>query len=237
MDDSGLKETLRQSAENWGADLFGVADLRPVAGEIAAEYGTAWQGLDRAISVAVFFPREVVNELNEGPTHTYLRYYDALNARLDDIAFRLANLLQKKGHRSFPIPASQRVSDSRLAAIFSHRLAAHLAGHGWIGKNCALINPLVGPRLRLVTVLTDAPLPGDQAMAGRCGECRQCQEACPPQAIQGVNFQMGQGLTERLDAPACDQYLTRVRHSFGKRICGRCLAACPWGKRGGQREQ
>lgn len=230
MEDIKLKTELQLNAENWGADLFGVADLTPVAAEIASEYGDFFQGMTRAISVAVFFPREVVNELIAGPTHTYLRYYDTINTRLDDIALRLANTLQKKGYRSFPIPASQRVSDSKLAGIFSHRLAAHLAGHGWIGKNCALINQQVGPRLRLVTVLTNAPLPGDQAVANRCGECRQCADACPPQAIKGVNFNMGQPLAERFDGPGCNDYLTKVRHSFGKRICGRCLAACPWGK-------
>jgi epoxyqueuosine reductase QueG len=37
-----------------------------------------------------------------------------------------------------------------------------LAGLGWIGKSCSLISPHFGPRLRLVTVLTNAPLKAGQ---------------------------------------------------------------------------
>jgi epoxyqueuosine reductase len=226
-----LKEELEQLIFQWGGDLFGVASLDDVAEGIAQEYGDTYQGLNRAISVAVFFPKVVLNELAEGPTHTYLYYYDVINARLNDIALRISNLLQKKGFRTFPIPASQRVNESKLAGIFSHRLAASRAGLGWIGKSCCLVNPQVGPRLRLVTVLTNAPLEKDQPLEdGRCGSCTACQDACPPQAIKGHEFHLGEPLSLRLDAQACHDYLAKVRHSFGKRVCGRCLAACPWGK-------
>jgi len=230
MDDEGLKDNLRELAFAWGADLFGVADLEEIREKIFREYGDSFQHLTRAISLAVFFPKSVINELAEGPTHTYLKYYDVINARLDDIALRLSNYLQKKGYRTFPIPASQRVTESKLAGIFSHRLAAQRAGLGWIGKSCSLVHPEVGPRLRLVTILTDAPLSADKPMENKCGECSSCRDACPPQAIKGVKHQEDDPLEIRLDAQACNEYLTKVRHSFGKRICGRCLAACPWGK-------
>jgi epoxyqueuosine reductase len=226
-----LKKHLAELTERWGGDLFGVADLEEVTDAIAKEYGEQFNALTRAISAAVFFPKLVVNELAQGPTHTYLRYYDTINARLDDIALRLNNFLQKQGYQAFPIPASQRVSESKLAGIFSHRLAAHRAGLGWIGKNCSLINPKVGPRLRLVTVLTDAPLPVDKPLENRCGECILCREACPPGAIKGIIFRADGSLAERFDAPACNEYLSSMRHSFGKRVCGRCLAVCPWGNK------
>ena len=227
-----LKRQLAELTERWGGDLFGVADLDEIADAIAEEYGDQFKDLTKAISAAVFFPKSVVNELAQGPTHTYLRYYDTINARLDDIALRINNFIQKKGYQTFPIPASQRVSESKLAGIFSHRLAAHRAGLGWIGKNCSLINPEVGPRLRLVTVLTDAPLPADRPLENRCGECTLCREACPPGAIKGIAFRADGSLNERFDAAACHNYLSNMRHSFGKRVCGRCLAACPWGNKG-----
>lgn len=231
MEPEKLKKEIARLINDWGGDLFGVADLEEVAGAIAQEYGEQFRDLTQAISVAVFFPKSVVNELAQGPTHTYLRYYDTVNTRLDDIALRLSNYLQKKGFHTFPVPASQRVGESKLAGIFSHRLAAHRAGLGWIGKNCSLINPEVGPRLRLVTVLTNAPLPVDTPLEKECPkECQLCQNACPPSAIKGVAFQVGDTLDTRFDAQACNEYLTRVRHSFGKRICGRCLAACPVGR-------
>src|SRR4030042_5597859 len=108
-----------------------------------------------------------------------------MNARLDDIALRLSNLLVSDGLAAYPIPASQRNGRDRMQSIFSHRMAAHLAGLGWIGKNCCLITPIAGPRVRLVTVLTDAPLAPGSPMDSRCGDCTACVDACPPHAIKG----------------------------------------------------
>ena len=97
MEPEELKKHLAELTERWGGDLFGVADLEEVTDAIAKEYGEQFNALTRAISAAVFFPKLVVNELAQGPTHTYLRYYDTINARLDDIALRLNNFLQKQG--------------------------------------------------------------------------------------------------------------------------------------------
>ena len=224
-----LKAKLRNQAIEEGAALFGVADLTPARSFIEQVYGDELAHLSRAVAMAVFFPVGVVNQLKEGPTHTYLYYYNVLNARLDGMALRVANSLQDEGYEAFPIPASQRVSQDKLAGIFSHRLAANLAGLGWIGKNCALINPRVGPRLRLVTVLTNARLPADEPVRERCGRCVSCVSACPAGALKGVNFQMDDSPEVRFAASDCDTYLAKVRVTFGKRVCGRCLAVCPWG--------
>lgn len=225
-----LAQDLEQLARQWGASLFGIADLTPAKAYIEEVYGTDLLHLDRALVMAVPFPAAVVDQLQDGPTHTYLYYYNVLNAKLDQLALALANHLQDQGYEAFPIPASQRVTEDKLAGIFSHRLAANLAGLGWIGKSGALVNPRYGPRLRLVTVLTDAPLPGGKPMENRCGTCTACMEACPPQAIRGKLFDPEEPLEARLNVAACDEYLGKVRVSFGKRVCGRCLAACPWGK-------
>jgi len=215
----------------WGADLFGVADLEPGRKYIEEVFGDELVDFPRAVVMGVHFPVEVVNQLLEGPTHTYLHYYKVLNTRLDDLAMRVSNFLTVKGFRAFPIPASQRVTEDKLAGIFSHRLAGSLAGLGWIGKNCALVNPVIGPRLRLVTVLTDAPLPPDEPLENRCGKCRACVETCPAEALVGEEFILHEPLEGRFKAEACDVYLSKVRSAFGKRVCGKCLAACPRGQK------
>lgn len=224
-----LKKEVFDVAIARGADFTGVADLKEAKQFIEDTYGEGMALYPRAVVCAVVFPKEVVNELKEGPTHTYLNYYKALNSRLDDIALSVSNLLQRKGYRTFPIPASQRMAESKLLSIFSHRLAGYLAGMGWIGKSCNFIHPEVGPRIRLVTVLTDCLLPAEEERSGNCGACTLCTEACPAKAIKGVNFSPDQLLEERFDAKACDQYLSKVRMTFGKRVCGRCLAVCPHG--------
>lgn len=229
MDREQLKKEIFDLAILRGADYIGVADLEKAKEYIAKNFGENIAQFPRAIVAAVIFPKEVVNELAEGPTHTYLNYYKALNARLDDIALSVSNYLQRKGARSFPIPASQRQGEHRLTSIFSHRLAGHLAGLGWIGKSCNFIHPEVGPRLRLVTVLTDCMLPADKEQEGKCGTCTLCAQACPGKAIKGVAFSPDQPIEERFDGLACDAYLSKVRMTFGKRVCGRCLAVCPHG--------
>ena len=57
------------------------------------------------------------------------------------------------------------------------------------------------------------------------------RDVCPAGAIKGVLYHEGQPLEDRLDVFACDRYLQEQRLSFGKRICGLCIAACPYGKR------
>ena len=217
--------------KNNGATLFGVANLLPAREYIKENYDPRYLNLDKAIVLGVPYPKEIVNELADGPTHTYLYYYKILNTKLDDLALQIAIHLEAEGHRSFPIPASQRVTDSRLNGIFSHRLAAHLAGLGWIGKNASLITKEYGPRLRLVTILTDAPLVCNEPFKGDyCGTCTACQEACPSGAIIGTAFNADDSLEKRFIGESCDVHLSKVRNTFGKRICGKCLSVCPHGR-------
>ena len=217
--------------EKKGADHFGFADLEPHQAELRDYYGADWDAYPRAISFAVNFPAAVVEQLLDAPTHTYLYYYDVLNHRINDIALSLCTFLAAKNYRAFPIPASQRQNADKLSGIFSHRIAARLAGLGWIGKSGSLIHPEVGPRLRLGTVLTDAPLQTGHPLANGCGRCKVCRDVCPAGAIKGVLYHEGQPLEDRLDVFACDRYLQDQRLSFGKRICGLCIEACPDGKR------
>ena len=227
---AALRQRLAEQISLWGGSAWGVADLSCRQQELIEEYGPVWQDYPRAISVAGFFPKDVIGQLLAAPTHTYQAYYDIVNAKLNDIALRITQLLEAEGWRAFPIPASQRVGQYKQSAIFSHRLAAAQAGIGWIGKNLSLIHPQVGPRLRLVTVLTDAPLPVDRPMASQCPpDCTKCRDICPAQAIKGVAYQPHQPIEERFDFMACAAYLRQVRQSFGKEICGKCLAVCPWG--------
>lgn len=226
-----LRMRLKDISEKNGATLFGVANLLPYREYINEVYGNSLLHLDKAVSIGIQYPKDVVNQLLEGPTHTYLYYYKILNAKLDDIALQVAIALEKEGFKSFPVPASQRVTDDRLAGIFSHRMAAHLAGLGWIGKNSSLITKEYGPRLRLVTILTDAPLETDEPFEGDlCGECNKCVLACPSGAVVGNHFREDDPLEKRFIGQLCDVHLSRVRNTFGKRICGKCLASCPYGK-------
>lgn len=225
-----LKINLLSMVKNSGAADAGVADLTQAEAAMATHADPRLKRFSRAVSFVVPFPRSVIEELRDGPSHTYLHYYRAVNTLIDDLSIRLSVVLEGRGYEAFPVPSSQRTGKHRLDSIFPHRVAAWLAGMGWIGKSGCLVHETFGPRVRLGTVLTNAPLPPDTPMDVRCGECRLCMEACPANAIKGVLFAPDVPLAERLEPQLCDSYQNEVRDRFGKRVCGLCLAACPYGK-------
>ena len=105
---------------------------------------------------------------------------------------------------------------------FSPEFTKKVVKKGWIGKSCLLITPDFGPRIRLVTVLTDAPLPSGIPLNEKCSKCRACVDACPVQAFKGVEFQTTEPVEARFNTRACADY----RHTHP---CGLCVAKCPVG--------
>lgn len=227
---ASLKKELQEKASITGADLFGVADLSEARQFIKENYEDISQQYPKALSIGVYFPAKIINLLEMGPQQVYSYYYEVLNNKLDELALIITNYLFKAGYDALPIPASQQLMHNKYKSMFSHRLAASLAGLGWIGKSCCLVNEKFGPRLRLVTVLTGAPLEPDLPVANKCGNCTACVDACTPGAIKGLPFEPAQSLRERFDAKACDKHFQRLKEQYGIGNCGKCLAACPWGK-------
>ena len=196
--DSLFKE-LKEAACDNGVDLFGVADLSEVRDFVLRQGGEHIADFPRAISIGIRLLDPIVDELyrHEEPSaiYSYRGLYNTVNASLDRAALIIAKKVQEAGFRAYPIPASQTVNERRLEGAVSHKLAANLAGHGWIGKSCLLITPRYGPRVRLATVLTDAPLETGEPMENSCGECRECVDICPPKAFTGVPFDPSQPRT------------------------------------------
>ncbi len=173
---NALDDRLRAEAMTLGADFFGVADLAPARDFIREQGGEMVACFSRALSIGVRMPSAIVDEIARHDDKTALiayrsHSYEILNVRLNQIASRLASFLQREGYRAFPIAAAERADGETMRGLFSHKLAAHLAGLGWIGKSCLLVTPQVGPRARWVSVLTDAPLAPGQPVEERCGVC------------------------------------------------------------------
>lgn len=131
-----------------------------------------------------------------------------------------------------PIPAAERIDSNRICASISHKVTARLAGFGWIGKNCLLINPDHGPGIRWTTVLTNAPFEENQTiMENRCGTCSRCVKACPVQAIRGRNFFEHEARDMRLDVLKCENYHKEMERLGEVGVCGMCIHACAYAKR------
>jgi epoxyqueuosine reductase QueG len=109
-----------------------------------------------------------------------------------------------------------------------------MAGLGWQGKNLLLVNRRVGPRLRLVTVLTDLELEPDGPTTNRCGKCIECVKACPAGALKGTPF--GDGYAAREDAydlAACTKFMEKELNrqpDTADWLCGLCIRSCPYGR-------
>lgn len=144
--------------------------------------------------------------------------------------------LRDEGFRFLCIPPdSDRISGtfvSKLYKLFSHKVAATCSGLGWIGRNGLLINPRYGPRLSLVTVLTDAPLEPDFPIEeSLCGVCRLCVHLCPSGALSGEEWSRENPFPELIDFSKCYSYKANSRAVAGKPNCGFCINICPYGRK------
>ncbi len=230
-----LDGKIDKSARKHGADFVGVADLSSAHDFIQEQGGKFVAEYPRAISIGIQLLDSIVDQLphsfERSVAVSYKHHaYDIINLRLDLITSRLSSLLQKKGYKAFPVPASERFDDERICAVFSHKLAAHLAGLGWIGKSCLLITQEAGPRVRWATVLTDAPLKvTGQPSPNSCGKCTDCVDICPVSAFTGQAFREEDSRDVRYDARKCEKYLEDLEKLTGLGVCGLCIYVCPHG--------
>jgi epoxyqueuosine reductase QueG len=163
----------------------------------------------------------------------YTEVYEGTNRKLDQIAASVADRLRTAGATALAVCASRRIDQERLCGLFSHKMAAHLAGLGWIGRSCLLVTREAGPRVRWTTVLTNAWLPPTAGPVEQaCGECRRCVAACPAAAFTGEPFRVEEPRDVRFDARKCESYAIKMGQYMGCRVlCGLCVAVCPHGKR------
>ena len=238
-----LQERIDAIAIGESIDKIGVADLAPAHDFIRAQGGDFVASLTRGISLGIFLLDPIVDFLPHrhqqwvSLSYTY-HAWEVINLRLDLACSKISSCLQQRGYKAFPVPGSQLVNEEGISAVFSSKLAAHLAGLGWIGKNCMVITPEHGPRIRWATVLTDAPLqPTGTPLQDRCGDCRVCVDACPVEAFSGRAFAPDEPREMRYDARQCYDYQGGGVKKDPTRICGMCLYACPYGMRGDNGEK
>jgi len=222
---------LASLAEELGADLFGVADLRAVREFIVNQGGELLGSFTHGIAIGIGLSHTVVDHIAPDlpADHSLYGYhlYRAVSPAVDSIARHLGRRLQEWGYSALPIPTSQYRAPGERSAIFPHKLAAHLAGLGWIGKNCLLITPQFGPRVRLASILTDCPLEPGQRVDDRCGDCHECVDACPVHALTGAEFCDEEGREARLRVEVCGGYRDGKGPLRSGHVCGLCLAVCP----------
>jgi epoxyqueuosine reductase QueG len=213
------KKELKKFTEDLGIALFGVACVKPIKKEFLFSDETL-KDLDYTVSLGLRLSDGVLEDITSFPTKIYFHHYRQANAILDQIAFKASNFIQSKGYKALPVPASQIVDWEKQTAHLSHKKIGELAGIGFIGRNNLLVNPEIGSRFRLVTILTNMPLEPDKKLKENCGECRTCINICPIGAIKERK--------EDFDHIKCFEKLKEFRNKrlVDQFICGVCVKAC-----------
>lgn len=191
---------------------------------------TPFAGMERVISMVFRLSDAVVEQIEGAPTHTYFQHYRTMNTYIDSVSLQLVMALMEKGYRAASVPASQSVEG--LSGIFSHKKAAVSAGLGYIGKSALFISRLYGPRVRLGTVFTDAPLETVCSIQNSlCGNCDLCAKSCGAIAIKNKNYEYGMNREDIFDAKACSDYMKdKFKHIGRGAVCGVCMRVCPKGQ-------
>jgi len=217
-------QTIISLGQSLGATEIGFSDLSllPAQKRMNFEHG---------ISVVIKLSDGILNQIGTEPTQTYFSHYRSVNRLIDDICLRILLALEAQGYPSVAIPASQSVTDPKdpFTGAFQHKTAAVLAGLGWIGRSALFIHQRYGPRVRLGTILTNAPIVAAEPVTkSACGSCRACVGACPAMAIEGRLWEPGMPRNQLYDAYACSQYMKEAYHHIGRGVvCGLCVVACP----------
>ncbi len=191
------------------------------------------KGYDKAVSITVKMLDSIVDEIKNAPTYEYYAHYKAVNELINHITLRTSLYLEKLDYYARPVSASQSTGNREdYTSSFSHKSAATLSGMGTVGKSGLFVHHIYGPRVRLGTILTNAPLTcGEPNLSSDCGECIICVKACPASALKGVLWQQGMPRNELYDPASCSRFMSNHFSRIGRGfVCGICMAVCPKGK-------
>ena len=219
-----LTDELRRHAEDCGAHLLGIASVASLAMAPAGYRPT--DILKEAQSVVVMGLELLRAVVDTTPSREFAIHYDTVNQLLNELGYRVALYLARRGYRAVPIPASKPADLRTLRGDLSHKHVAVEAGMGEFGRNNLLLTPQFGPRVRLISLVTDAPLEaGIRREVGLCHpeKCDSaCWKACPPQALFSGE--------RRNDKQKCFSYRSRkgeeLEFDFA---CALCMKVCPAG--------
>jgi epoxyqueuosine reductase QueG len=229
--DTKLKKEMLRYLKGRGADMVGVASVKAWsrAGVVPEPYrpDSIWPLAKSVIVIGLQMPLPIVETT---PSAQHMELYRTCNRVLDDMAFDLTRWLNRHGHASIFLSRDGYARIDMLikkpAAAFSHGFAAYYAGLGHVGVNHTILTKPFGPRVRFVSVFTDAELPPDRPLKKPlCIRCRACVECCP---VNAFTFKED-SLVADYDKRACAERAKLVT-TKGRYPCGICIKVCPVGE-------
>jgi len=221
--DHKLKIAVVRYLHEQGADKVGVASCETwhEVGMVPQDYrpSSIWPPAKSVIVLGLQMPLPIVETT---PSSQHMELYRTCNRVLD-------RWLNRRGHASlfFSRDGYARIDVllQKPAAAFAHIFAAQYAGLGNIGVNHTILTNEFGPRVRLVSVLTEAELPPDRMLRKPlCVRCHACVDCCP---VQAFTYRKDSVVAE-YDKLACAQR-AKLLVEKGRYPCGICIKVCPVG--------
>ncbi len=213
--------------------ITGFADMEGLIAGSSLRYG---------IVIGRQLDNRIVDAIAGGPTLEYLNHYRAMNSELSALIHNIGNQISGMGYTCRIIEPTINDSDitdkyynTTLRTPVSHKMIATRAGLGWIGKTDLFISKRFGPRLRLVSLLTDYPLPvsGSPVEKSRCGNCDKCVVSCPAGAATGSLWDIHTDRDYFFNPHKCRdkcRELAKTILNSDLSVCGICVSVCPVGK-------
>jgi epoxyqueuosine reductase QueG len=181
---------VKARAKALGADLVGIASADALN---AFPPDPRWPQTPERISP---YCRSVIVVANRIPVGAFrcksnvpVQYLDMLVLRkMDRVAYRLAEELERDGHPTF-VTAAQETEWDLKRASYGRLSTRHLgveAGLGTLGLEVNILTPEFGPRLYLTGILTELALEPDPRITEQVciGEsCSRCLHSCPVDAV------------------------------------------------------
>jgi len=203
MDSAAVKAL----AKELGADLVGIASAKTLN---AFPPDPRWPQTPDRISPAC---KSVIVIVSRIPVAVFrakasaaVQYMDMLVLRrMDIIAHKLAEALERDGHPSF-VTAAQETDWDLKTASYGRLSTRHLgieAGLGTFGLEVNILTPEFGPRIYLTGILTELELEPDQRITEQVciGEsCSRCLYSCPTDAVKHF------GIDKRACATAAQEF-------------------------------
>lgn len=198
---------IKQYAKDLGADLVGIASAKTLN---AFPPDPLWPQTPDRISESCKSVIVIVHRIPvaafRARSNTVVQYMDmVVLRRMDKIAYRLAERLERDGHPSF-VTAAQETDWDYKNASYGRLSTRHLgieSGLGTFGLEVNILTPEFGPRIYLTGILTDLELEPDQILTEQVciGEsCSRCLYSCPTDAVRHF------GIDKRACAQAAQEF-------------------------------
>lgn len=226
-----IKSKVIKEAKRLGAELVGFA---PVSrwdkfNEVPEPYRpkSVWTEAQTVIVLGVPILLPIIEST---PSINYQELYNTTNQLLDRTAYQLSVFLNNQGFASIFLPrdgyGNLEILWRKPIAGFGHVYAGKYAGLGTIGLNNMLLTPEFGPRVRLVSVFTEAKIEGLPVIKKElCPKCGLCARLCPVDAFKPDK--------DRVIAEMNKNRCTKRHQDLRKQSCwpcGICAKVCPIGK-------